>query len=1055
MKLFNKVAAIAVGVVLATGVGAGIVLGSRNTKVAPAYALNNNYTLITAVGSLSNGDKVVVAQGTSTTPSVGVTGWNGTKDATVSSTESDWVQYEVKNKSANGWQLYDSGADNYIKSPGSSNQFLYGTAGTCSVNSNGVLTCNSRYLVQNGSFYRMYTSIGTYTPFYVYKVTAQSADPTTYTGVTISEGTALTGEYKGDAYYICSATVTGTGNFSSNVTWSITSSNTYGSGTSIANKASIDTNGKITFLDNCTVYVWATAADGETHNNSGFSVVASGLLDNPISSWTKITNTDNVSVTKVYALSNDGTLFASNSVSSNNIALTSSLGSIGYVALESTDGGYYVRFATKSAGVWSANGHYIKWANDSTKLSSTASPDSTYGKWNVVANSTNGIYLKNTSSNRHLGLNGSTDIRAYAASNIGSNVPVYLYEAGSLPTIECAVIELTGKPTESMSIGDTATLGYTAYDEDLNDWTGDVTYSISNESTSGVVELSAHSGASVTLTAKKAGTARVSVQDDAGNATPDYVDVTVLADPERIDLPVGDYSVTISISGSGATIPETTSHEIKPKVGRTWYKNLVLNYTDITNAHANEYTMTKTTGIISTTNNSNAIITSVEIDYYQYENATMYAGSTPVSSTAGTNSENANSLMKIYAVNAQNFSLKNESGYAQSFYSLKINLEVIDENEEFLNLVVSKSASWSTANNGTYKEGQSPTNSGLVATANFTTDGSTISRSEDVTELVSNWAFTPSTLSTSDTSFNVVATWSGHNSASFEVTNISVEAITGDIPSGRYFIISQSGNTLDRVAVTAKACPQEDILSSASWTFTLVDNDTYNIHATIGGSEKYLTILNDSQGLRTNGTTSDLWTVTAVSGGYTLLHNSSERYLVDYLAAGEQWRTYKSANAEGYNTITLTEEKEAFANNFLSSFTAGCNSNGGYTAADMDWTAAATQFATLSTENQNVFKTTEYTKSGSGSNTVVTPNTPVANAVARYDYIVTKYNTTQTEVFTEFMGRVAAGKITYSSSNRLSIASEGATAAAMVIVVVSVISVTAIGGFFLLKKKPF
>lgn len=79
------------------------------------------YTKITSNSSLSNGDKVVLAQGSST-PTIGVTGWNRTKDATVSNTESSWVQYVVKSASSSGWQLYDATANNYIKSPGSSNQ---------------------------------------------------------------------------------------------------------------------------------------------------------------------------------------------------------------------------------------------------------------------------------------------------------------------------------------------------------------------------------------------------------------------------------------------------------------------------------------------------------------------------------------------------------------------------------------------------------------------------------------------------------------------------------------------------------------------------------------------------------------------------------------------------------------------------------------------------------------------------------------------------------------------------------------------------------------------
>ena len=149
-----------------------------------------DYTLIKSNTSLSNGDKVVLVMSSSTPTngtSTGVTGQSGS-DATVSTTEANWVQYTVGSASASGWTLYDGTASKYIASP-SKNQFVYGASGgTCSVNSNGVLVCNSRYLCANGTYYRMYTSIGSYTPFYVWKVSAG----TTPTLTTSSSMTTLT-----------------------------------------------------------------------------------------------------------------------------------------------------------------------------------------------------------------------------------------------------------------------------------------------------------------------------------------------------------------------------------------------------------------------------------------------------------------------------------------------------------------------------------------------------------------------------------------------------------------------------------------------------------------------------------------------------------------------------------------------------------------------------------------------------------------------------------------------------------------------------------------------
>ncbi len=99
----------------------------------------------------------------------------------------------------------------------------------------------------------------------------------TYTGVNLSKG-ELTGTYLDLAYIDCNAVVTGTNNPSQVVTWYVTETNVYGTTTSISGKASINSSGRVTFNDNCTVYVWALAADELTHNETGLAVTATGLV---------------------------------------------------------------------------------------------------------------------------------------------------------------------------------------------------------------------------------------------------------------------------------------------------------------------------------------------------------------------------------------------------------------------------------------------------------------------------------------------------------------------------------------------------------------------------------------------------------------------------------------------------------------------------------------------------------------------------------------------------------------------------------------------------------
>ena len=136
---------------------------------------DSDYTLVTSNSSLSNGDKVVIT--TKETTPKGVSGWNNNKDATVSTSTASWMQFTVGSASSSGFTLKDETANNYIASPGG-NEFKYGTAGTVSVDSEGHCICNSRYLCVNGTNYRFYTSIGSYTPFYIYKVSTSSSTKT-------------------------------------------------------------------------------------------------------------------------------------------------------------------------------------------------------------------------------------------------------------------------------------------------------------------------------------------------------------------------------------------------------------------------------------------------------------------------------------------------------------------------------------------------------------------------------------------------------------------------------------------------------------------------------------------------------------------------------------------------------------------------------------------------------------------------------------------------------------------------------------------------------------
>lgn len=132
-------------------------------------ALGTGYTKITDITSLSAGDVVVLYCDDS---SSGVTGYSGS-DATVSTTATDWIQFAVE-KSGSNYYLKNPSDNMYVTKQTSNKLTISATSASeneCTVNNNGVLCINSRYLAKNGNYYRMYKSVGSYQGVFVYKVT--------------------------------------------------------------------------------------------------------------------------------------------------------------------------------------------------------------------------------------------------------------------------------------------------------------------------------------------------------------------------------------------------------------------------------------------------------------------------------------------------------------------------------------------------------------------------------------------------------------------------------------------------------------------------------------------------------------------------------------------------------------------------------------------------------------------------------------------------------------------------------------------------------------------
>lgn len=140
------------------------------------------------------------------------------------------------------------------------------------------------------------------------------------------------------------------------------------------------------------------------------------------------------------------------------------------------------------------------------------------------------------------------------------------------------------------------------------------------------------------------------------------------------------------------------------------------------------------------------------------------------------------------------------------------------------------------------------------------------------------------------------------------------------------------------------------------------------------------------------------------------------------------------------------------ADNFASDFVSGitCNVNG-TSAPTGNWTTITNKYNTLFTEDQNTLKNATYTTSGSGSQTVVTPgdgtSQAVANAVSKYDKIISRYGTTS---YPNFMNRSIPG-----ANSPIAIVNKQDTSIIVVVLSMSCLSLFAVSIFIIKKKKQY
>jgi len=142
-----------------------------------------------------------------------------------------------------------------------------------------------------------------------------------------------------------------------------------------------------------------------------------------------------------------------------------------------------------------------------------------------------------------------------------------------------------------------------------------------------------------------------------------------------------------------------------------------------------------------------------------------------------------------------------------------------------------------------------------------------------------------------------------------------------------------------------------------------------------------------------------------------------------------------------HHDVFISKPEVAFADAWALSFL-----NGGCTSTKDNWSTYAGEYNNLPHSAKTFLLNVEHQPDPE----YVYENY-FAQAIQRYDYVIYLYGTSE---YNDYIGRVTAGKVTPRTANSLNnIFSNDTSASITIVLIVSVISLTTIGGYLVLKRK--
>ena len=328
----------------------------------------------------------------------------------------------------------------------------------------------------------------------------------------------------------------------------------------------------------------------------------------------------------------------------------------------------------------------------------------------------------------------------------------------------------------------------------------------------------------------------------------------------------------------------------------------------------------------------------------------------------------------------------------------------------------------------------------VTATASYTLEDGYVFVESDVTDaFVAYVGYTENGVTVSTSYSILVANNSSYSLVTTEPSDWTGEYLVVTNNAGSLLGLKASLDEVDINSNFVNLTANDNIISTPSFNSIFIEKmeGGYSVKSTYTG--KYYGNNIDKNGLSSD-TSPILNTISLNSDGTAALVSNTKTMAFNNASNQLRFRYFIAPGAQQSIYLyrkDISTNATNFATMFLDQLT--CDPTGVTPPDTEEWAILELEFADLAAYDQTEFKIASANASGN----------VIEQAVAKYDYIITKYGVTN---YVDFMGRVEYGSLTL-ANNRIEFADKLDSQSTIIcVVILTLLSVSTIGGYIILKK---